>query len=963
MNIHLSDFYVRISVVAVISLFAVCGLLVLVDGDSYAKESQQSPAYTIFVTPLAKNTNSIVYHARSGKLYASLPSGDTPEGNSIARINPQSGEIEKTVWVGSEPNKLALANDGNTLYVTLDGARAVRRFDIRSETAGDQFQAGFTNSDGPLQTVDISVSPSNTNVVAITRKAEAHTGAESVAIFDGGVRRPNIAPSIRGIAFADTESTLFAASDTPSVSELSRLSVNETGVTSVTPIAAPARGPRLKYLSGRIYTNYGQVLDATTNQLLGMFPLAPGGTTERPFTVENGRAFFISATTNSHLLEVFDTETFALIGSVNFLPVYLFEPIDIVRWGSNGIAVSGRNGGAYSAQSDLIGPGTVSFPNRPSSNQSTAFFGSIYRRLDIPNNSLIYNEADHYFYASVPSSAGSPMGNTITRIEPEHGQVLSSVFVGSEPNKLALSSDGTALYTSLDGAGAIRRYDTVTQTAGLQFTPANNGYATRDLAVLPGSPQTVAVSAGDGGIAVYDNGVKRPASPNIWVGPLEHNGTGNVLYGYNDVSSGFNFYKLSVGPTGLSVVSDVQNLIYRFNVRMLFNGGRIYCTDGRVIDPETNRILGIFNLRTQALGMTIDSESGKAFYLVPDSSDGPPAIFVYDIHTFNQIGKIFAPYDFLIDPSNTEMFRWGNNGLAFRSETIEGSSAIILLRSPLVSMPTPFDFDGDKKADLGIFRPSNGEWWINRSSDGTSFAAQFGVATDVAVPADYTGDGKTDIAVWRPSTSEWFFLRSEDFSFVTYQFGAQGDVPIPTDFTYDGAADAAVFRPSNGTWYTRLPNGGPGYVLQFGQPGDIPLPYDRTGDGRADFSVYRPSSGLWIDFVAEALPQSVTSFGGPTDKPVPGNYTGDGKPDRAFWRESTGEWFILRSEDGSYYSDHFGSPGDIPAPADYDGDGRIDLTVFRPSNGTWYSQLSSGGILIRQFGMDGDIPAAGALVR
>ena len=106
---------------------------------------------------------------------------------------------------------------------------------------------------------------------------------------------------------------------------------------------------------------------------------------------------------------------------------------------------------------------------------------------------------------------------------------------------------------------------------------------------------------------------------------------------------------------------------------------------------------------------------------------------------------------------------------------------------------------------------------------GPTLAAQFGASTDRIVPADYTGDGKADIAVWRPASGEWFVLRSEDFSFYAFPFGASGDVPAPGDYDGDGKHDATVFRPSSATWYSSLSTSGT-LIQQFGSTGDRPIP-------------------------------------------------------------------------------------------------------------------------------------------
>ena len=74
--------------------------------------------------------------------------------------------------------------------------------------------------------------------------------------------------------------------------------------------------------------------------------------------------------------------------------------------------------------------------------------------------------------------------------------------------------------------------------------------------------------------------------------------------------------------------------------------------------------------------------------------------------------------------------------------------------------PAQFDFDGDFRSDISVFRPSNGAWYLLRSTDGF-WVPQWGISTDVIVPADYDGDLKTDVAV--VATGGRKLLYSEQF--------------------------------------------------------------------------------------------------------------------------------------------------------------------------------------------------------
>lgn len=240
------------------------------------------------------------------------------------------------------------------------------------------------------------------------------------------------------------------------------------------------------------------------------------------------------------------------------------------------------------------------------------------------------------------------------------------------------------------------------------------------------------------------------------------------------------------------------------------------------------------------------------------------------------------------------------------------------------------DFDGNGTADIAIFRPWNGSWWIPGRP-----AQSWGQQGDMPVSGDYDGNGTTDLAVYRPATGTWW-VRDQ----FTTQWGASGDVPVPADYDGDGTTDLAIFRPSAGTWWVRGQ-----FTIQWGHQGDIPVPGDYDGDGRIDLAIFRPSSGTWW-----VRNQFSTVWGQAGDIPVPGDYDGDGRTDLAIYRPSTGTWLIQ-----NHAAVYWGAAGDVPSPGDFDGDGVTDIMIYRPGNGTWW-KLAQAPI---QWGTNGDLALSG----
>ncbi|MFN0141133.1 MAG: FG-GAP-like repeat-containing protein [Pyrinomonadaceae bacterium] len=339
----------------------------------------------------------------------------------------------------------------------------------------------------------------------------------------------------------------------------------------------------------------------------------------------------------------------------------------------------------------------------------------------------------------------------------------------------------------------------------------------------------------------------------------------------------------------------------------------------------------------------------------PDSTFGANGIVSTDIGSSNQEGNSVSLQ------SDGKIVAVGSSAVGTRDDV---AVFRYLGNQPQSLRRSPFDFDGDGKTDVGIFRPGapNGaEWWYQRSSNSQVAAVQFGTSTDKIVPGDFTGDGKADIAFFRPSDGHWFVLRSEDSSFFAFPWGSSGDIPAPADYDGDGRTDPAVFRPSATTWFISNSGGGTSFVT-FGISTDKPVMADYDGDAKADIAIWRAGPGEWWGRRSTNGSVFAVQFGTTSDRPVQGDYTGDGKADIAFWRPTDGNWFILRSEDSSFLAFPFGSSGDTPVPGDYDGDGRTDSAVFRPSNATWFLNRSTAGVAIQQFGLTTDTPIPSAFV-
>lgn len=299
---------------------------------------------------------------------------------------------------------------------------------------------------------------------------------------------------------------------------------------------------------------------------------------------------------------------------------------------------------------------------------------------------------------------------------------------------------------------------------------------------------------------------------------------------------------------------------------------------------------------------------------------------------------------------------------AFTSIAGVAKPGMARLNSTDFAAKTPFDFDGDGKADISVTRTTDLFWY--RFTGPSYVATQFGASGDTITPADYDGDGKTDIAVFHPATGDWRYLSSRDNVLVVRHFTqGPGEIPLPGDYTGDGRPELVLVR--NYQWQiVDIVHSQVIFTGVFGASGDDLVPGDYDGDGKIDKAVFRRATGQWLYYPSSAGGGIEYAFhwGNSSDIPVPADYDGDNKTDFAVYRASEGNWYVLNSSNGSYLWQHFGISTDRPIPADYDGDGKADIAVYRPSEGFWYLLQTTAGYTGYRWGLDIDIPTPAAYV-
>jgi DNA-binding beta-propeller fold protein YncE len=285
--------------------------------------------------------NALVYNPFDFRLYVSVGSAQGAGGNSIAVIDPYTGSIVKSIFVGSEPKRMAISDDGTSLWVALDGAAAVRQVDLRSSIAGQQFNVGSDSVSGFWYPRDVAVLPGTHDSVLVTRYSKSSSAEDGPLVYDNGVPRA-YSSSVGflgevGVIMTYSPELVFAYSG--GFPTLSTACVNANGY-----FAKQEASPfsilqgRYAFVQNVIYTGTGVAYDIASTNILGTYagrgPVAADASKRRVYFLSNTMAATVSA---------YDMDTFLLEGSETLSVGMNVLGDNFVLWGRYGYAFRAAN--------------------------------------------------------------------------------------------------------------------------------------------------------------------------------------------------------------------------------------------------------------------------------------------------------------------------------------------------------------------------------------------------------------------------------------------------------------------------------------------------------------------------------------------------------------------------------------------------------------------------------------------
>jgi hypothetical protein len=328
--------------------------------ETRAVNAQSSSGKAFTYREVALDANDMVYDRSRGRIYLSSPGRAEYAPQAILSLDPVTGLFDGPRPVGSEPNTLILAGEGEYLYVGTDGSSSVARVRLDTWQRDATLELGRESSGRAHLARQIFPAPGAPRTVVVARTTAGGlqgitTPGNGFVVFDDALQRPRSGgdtmfengPRTTVVQWGSDANTIYGGNTETSNNFYSRYLVDEDGPLFQFMYGAIA-AHNFVYRNGRFHESHGRVLDADSGVTLLEAPRSYtsfyGG-----FYIEESlnRAYFVEqirgSTRQSYRVHIHQLDTMTLLDSIRMDAAPRGDngqsPVRLIRWGEDGVAV------------------------------------------------------------------------------------------------------------------------------------------------------------------------------------------------------------------------------------------------------------------------------------------------------------------------------------------------------------------------------------------------------------------------------------------------------------------------------------------------------------------------------------------------------------------------------------------------------------------------------------------------
>lgn len=302
-------------------------------------------------TPVVVNlvNNHVIADPTRPVLYASIPGSAASYANRLLKLDALTGAVIDSLVVGSEPARMAIAANGEFLYVALGGSNAVAR--VRLSTF--QKEIDLPLPDGGLSSTraeDLEVLPGSSTRLAVSlRNLGFSPRHEGVVLFSGDTRLQTKTQGHTGsnrLAVGLSSEYLFGFNNETTEFGMRRIAVSDDGLREVLTVGTSGNfNSDIEHSGTRIWSTQGTVYDDATFAPVGTLPSAGPLRPDVPL----GRVHVLVGGE----IRTYQHQTFSLIGTAAVPDAAGLNTV--IRVGTDGLAF-GSGSRIVIVRGSLVGP-------------------------------------------------------------------------------------------------------------------------------------------------------------------------------------------------------------------------------------------------------------------------------------------------------------------------------------------------------------------------------------------------------------------------------------------------------------------------------------------------------------------------------------------------------------------------------------------------------------------------------